>query len=95
MSGRLGSALVEHIRRMPGATKFVFVEGVSEDIAQSMSNRWNGAELPALAVASESPGRFGDHALVRASGTGLRNIHPEGVCLVICEGAGLPRTASR
>ena len=39
---------------------------------------------------SESPARFGDHALGHASATGLRNINPDGVCLVICEGADLP-----
>lgn len=90
MSARIGTALTEYIRRLPGGSKYILVEGVAEEIAHSMATAWNGDRLPALAVHSKSPQRFGDRALEGVSGTGLRNTHPEGVCLVICEGSRVP-----
>ena len=41
-------------------------------------------------MSTNNPGGFGERALGELSGTGLRNTHPEGVCLVVCEGADLP-----
>jgi hypothetical protein len=90
MSDRLGIAMVEHIRSMRGESKFVLLEGVPEDVAVSMTRTWRGERLPALAVASSSRHRFGRYALSGVSGTALRNRHPEGVCLVVCEGVSLP-----
>lgn len=79
--------MVELVRGLPGASKYILVEGVGLEVAQGVSASWSGERLPALAIASPSPALFGGHALAGASGTGLRNTHPEGVCLVICEGA--------
>jgi hypothetical protein len=84
---RLGKALVEFIRRLPDESKYVLMEGIQEGVATTISTEWNGASLPALAIVSETPERFPEHALTGSSGTGLRNTHPEGVCLVVCEGA--------
>lgn len=90
MSARLGAALVEHIRALGPGSKFVLVEGVSLELAQAMAAAWRGPALPELAVASGHPARFGAQALSGASGTSLRNRHPEGVCIVVCEGQQLP-----
>jgi Bacterial protein of unknown function (DUF853) len=83
---RLGVALCEYIRHLPGESKYVLVEGIEEDVAESMAQSWHGSNLPALAIVSAHPGRHIPHALGGSSGTGLRNNHPEGVCLVICAG---------
>ncbi|MDP9388135.1 MAG: DUF853 family protein [Actinomycetota bacterium] len=90
MSARLGAALVEYIRSLGGTSKFVLVEGLAIDLAQAMAAAWHGPGLPELAVASAQPGRFGPQALSGASGTSLRNRHPGGVCIVVCEGQQLP-----
>lgn len=90
MSERLGLALVEYVRAMRGESKFVLLEGVLEDVAHAMSRGWSGDDLPALAVASKRGRRFGAHSLSGRSGTSLRNSHPRGVCLVVCEGVSLP-----
>lgn len=90
MSGRIGAALAEYIRRLPGDSKYVLIEGIAEDTAASLVNAWDGDELPTLAIHSLTPERFPENALAGVSGTGLRNTHPEGVCLVICEGIRVP-----
>lgn len=90
MSLRLGAALVEHIRALGTGSKFILVEGVSLDLAAAIAESWRGGGLPELAVASSEPRRFGAAALVGASGTSLRNRHPGGVCIVVCEGHQLP-----
>ena len=87
MSARIGAALAEYIRRLPGDSKYILLEGLSEDTATSLAAAWDGGELPTLAIHSLTPKRFPHNALVGVSGTGLRNTHPEGVCLVICEGS--------
>ncbi len=89
MSRRLGAAIAQHIRELPGTARFVLVEGVSEDLAAAITAAWS-PELPPLAVAARHPSRFGAYALQGTSGTGLRNRHAEGVCLVVCEGEQLP-----
>jgi hypothetical protein len=93
MNGRLGAAIAQHIRTIPGQSKFVLVEGVSEDLAEGIAAAWS-SELPPLAVVSSRPERFGDYALRDASGAGLRNRHPEGVCVVLCEGQQPPERNS-
>lgn len=90
MSARLGAALVEYVRAMGSGSKFVLIEGVSAELAESIAGAWSGGSLPALAVASADPARFGGAALAGASGTSLRNRHPGGVCIVVCEGQQLP-----
>lgn len=85
MSARLGAALSEHIRGMPGRTKFILIEGVDLALAEGIAQAWSD-DLPPLAVASSSPERFGRYALSKVSGTGLRNLSPVGVVLVICTG---------
>jgi len=87
MSARVGAALAEYIRRLPGNSKYVLLEGISEDTAASLAAAWDGDQLPTLAIQSATPQRFPENALTGVSGTGLRNTHPEGVCLVICEGS--------
>jgi hypothetical protein len=85
MSSRLGAALAGHVLALPGERKFVVVEGVSEEIAESMAAAWSDSELR-LAIVSTHPGRFGARALADdVAATGLRN--QDGVCLVLCEGA--------
>ncbi|WP_431893369.1 helicase HerA-like domain-containing protein [Micromonospora haikouensis] len=88
MSQRLGGALAAYIGSMSGTSKFVLVEGVPTSLALGMAVAWNES-LPPLAVVSDSPRRFGDHAL-SGSGTGLRNRYPQGVVLVLCEGLQVP-----
>ncbi|MEV0394164.1 ATP-binding protein [Polymorphospora rubra] len=88
MSQRLGGALAAHIRGMSGSSKFVLVEGVPTSLALGMAAAWSEA-LPPLAVVSDSPRRFGAHAL-SGSGTGLRNRYPQGIVLVLCEGLQVP-----
>lgn len=92
MSSRLGSALAEYIRRMPGAARFVLVEGVPASLAEGMCRAWDtwGDAMPPLGVVSGSRARFGRHALRDVSGTRLRNEHPGGVVLVLCEGEQVP-----
>ena len=93
MSRRLGAALAAHIARLPGAARFVLVEGVPVELAEGMASAWTD-DLPPLSVASAEPGRFGAHALAGASGTSLRNPRTDGeargVVLVLCEGQQLP-----
>jgi len=89
MSGRLGAALAEHIRRMPGRTKFILIEGVDMSLAEGIARAWRD-DLPRLAIASGKPERFGRYALTGVSGTGLRNLSGDGVVLVICTGVQLP-----
>jgi hypothetical protein len=90
VSARIGAALAEYIRRLPGASKYVLLEGISEDTAASLAFAWDGDRLPTLAIHSLTPWRFPEHALSGVSGTGLRNTHPDGVCLVVCEGSRVP-----
>ncbi|MFF5074224.1 helicase HerA-like domain-containing protein [Micromonospora olivasterospora] len=73
---------------MRGTSKFVLVEGVPTSLALGMATAWT-EELPPLAVVSDSPRRFGIHALT-GSGTGLRNRYPQGIVLVLCEGLQVP-----
>src|SRR5260370_37434966 len=87
MSGRLGAALAEHIRRMPGQTKFILIEGVDMSLAEGIARAWTD-DLPRLAIASGRPEHFGRYALTGVSGTGLRNL--SSVVLVICTGQQLP-----
>src|SRR5262245_61550117 len=89
MSGRLGAALADHIRLMPGRTKFILIEGIDMSLAEGIGRPWTD-DLPRLAIASANPERFGRHALVGVSGTGLRNLSTDGVVLVICTGQQLP-----
>ena len=89
MSRRLGTALARLIETLPGDAKFVLIEGVDEELAGFVAEAWQNGDGPALAIASSSPARFGEYALTGASGTGLRNSHDEGLCLVVCEGAQL------
>jgi Bacterial protein of unknown function (DUF853) len=89
VSGRLGGALAEYIRRMPGEARFVVVEGVPASLAEGMSRSWDDT-LPPLAVVSATPARFGRHALAGFSGSGLRNRLPRGVVVVLCEGQQVP-----
>jgi hypothetical protein len=89
VSGRLGAALAEHIRRMPGRTKFILLEGVDESLALAIARAWRD-DLPRLAVASDRSERFGKHALSGVSGTGLRNLSATGVVLVVCTGHQVP-----
>jgi hypothetical protein len=86
VSARLGAALAGYILDLPGEFKFVLVEGVSEDLAESMAEAWQDDELR-LAVTSQHPERFGDRALRDVAATALRNQGP--ICLVLCEGAQL------
>ncbi|MEV0939588.1 helicase HerA-like domain-containing protein [Micromonospora wenchangensis] len=88
MSQRLGGALAEHIKNMSGGSKFVLVEGVPSSLALGMVAAWTH-ELPPLAVVSDTPHRFGAHAL-DGSGTGLRNRYRQGIVLVLCEGLQVP-----
>lgn len=89
MSRRLGGALTEHIRRLRGEARFVIVEGVPPSLAYGMTQAWDDT-LPPLAVVSDTPARFGRHALRNASGTSLRNTEARGVVLVLCEGQQVP-----
>jgi hypothetical protein len=86
---RLGAALANHIGRLPGAARFVLVEGVSVALAEGMAAAWND-NLPPLRVASAEPRRFGARALIGTSGTAMRNQRVGGeacgVVLVLCEG---------
>ncbi len=88
MSARIGAALAEYIRRLPGRQQ---VHPAGRDYLRTprrASQRLGtAAQLPTLAIHSLAPKRFPHNALVGVSGTGLRNTHPEGVCLVICEGS--------
>lgn len=90
MSNRLGAAMACHIASINSkggdTQKFVVIEGVDDDLAEAISKAWDAPGLP-LAIASADPDRFGDQALVGASGTGRRN--QGAVCLVICTGARL------
>lgn len=92
MSRRLGSALVEHIRRKLTASErsYVLVEGVAASVAEGMATAWDEA-LPQLAIVSAEPHRFGSHALKDVSGTRLRNRQDtRGVVLVLCDGEQVP-----
>ena len=89
MSARLGAALADHIRLMTGSTKFVLIEGVDLSLAEGIARAWRD-DLPRLAIASAVPEHFGGYALSGVSGTGLRNLSPTGVVLVICTGYQVP-----
>jgi len=92
VSTRLGSALAEYLRRDLNLAEpnFVVVEGVGALVAEGMASAWN-ANLPELAVVSESPALFGKYAMTEVSGTALRN-RPgtKGVVLVLCDGEQVP-----
>jgi hypothetical protein len=92
VSGRLGGALAEYLRRhlSPGQRNFVLIEGVSSEVAEGMSRSWDNS-LPNLAIVSPVPHRFGTHALTDGSATQLRN-QPgtTGVVLVLCDGEQVP-----
>jgi Bacterial protein of unknown function (DUF853) len=92
MSGRLGSALAEYLRReLPsGERSFVLVEGVPTTVAEGMSRGWDDS-LPLLSVVSSSPALFPQHAMRNVSGTQLRNQRDtRGVVLVLCDGEQVP-----
>ena len=87
---RLGVALREYIRQIPGESKYVLIEGLDPDVADALAAGWTAQPgLPTLAVMSREARRFGAHGLGDASATGLRNLHPKGVCLVVCAGERL------
>ena len=90
MSRRLGGAVVEHIRRLRGEARFIIVEGVAASLAEGISEAWDDDALPPLAIVSDTPRRFGAHALLDVSGTHLRNTGRRGVVLVLCEGQQVP-----
>jgi len=94
MSSRLGGALADHIRRIPGRSRFILVEGVPASLAEGMAQAWDDG-LPPLAIASDTPGRFGSHGLTEVAGTTLRNQREDGeptrgMVLVLCEGTQVP-----
>jgi hypothetical protein len=89
MSTRVASALVRYISDLPGDSKFILVEGVSDELAKNISSYWTDS-LPPLLIGSASAEHSGHHSLQGRSGTQLRNIYPIGVCVVECEGFQIP-----
>lgn len=91
MSNRLGAALADHLREhTAGSAAFVLVEGVPAEVARGMSDSWDDAAMPRLAIVARNRAA-GRHALAEASGTQLRNeAGDRGVVLVLCDGEQLP-----
>ena len=96
MSARLGGALAAELReRLRDNDKsFVLLEGIPTGVAEGMSKAWGDATMPQLAIVSQTPALFGNHAMREGvSGTQLRNrTDPgwRGVVLVLCEGEQVP-----
>ena len=96
MSARLGGALAAELRdRLRGNDKsFVLLEGIPTGVAEGMSKAWDDVTMPQLAIVSQTPALFGNHAMRQGvSGTQLRNrTDPgwRGVVLVLCEGEQVP-----
>lgn len=96
MSARLGGALAAELReRLRDNDKsFVLLEGIPTGVAEGMSKAWDDATMPQLAIVSQTPALFGNHAMREGvSGTQLRNrTDPgwRGVVLVLCEGEQVP-----
>jgi len=93
---RLGAAMVEKIRRIDAEAKFAVIEAVPAELAEAIADSWDSEDprLPTLAVASAEPARFGRYGLAESSAAGLRNINPNGVCIVVCEGYSLAERQS-
>lgn len=97
MSDRLALALIEHIRLIDVHPKFLVVEAVPVDLARSLESHWTLDDplLPRLAIANMNGAdpfrRFG---LKGSSVAALRNTSPDGLCIVICEGAELAERQS-
>jgi hypothetical protein len=89
VNGRVARALVNHIRDLPGKSKFLLIEGVSPALAQAIVHVWR-EDLPPLLVGGEPASMFGKYALGSRSGTQLRNSDIKGVCLIACEGFEIP-----
>ncbi|MSO37870.1 MAG: ATP-binding protein [Acidimicrobiia bacterium] len=89
MSARVAVALVQHIRELPGKSKFLLIEGCPADLAQAMVRAW-GDDLPTLLVGGEPARLFGKYALGDRSVTQIRNLNRRGVCIVACEGFEIP-----
>jgi hypothetical protein len=89
MSSRLAAALIERIKLIDARTKFLMIEAVPNALAHEINRRWDDGDqrLPVLAIASPTAADFGSRGLVLASAATLRNEYPNGVCVVICEGA--------
>src|ERR1035437_9309191 len=96
MMRRLGQAMVDLIRDTKGDSKFLVVEAAPLELADAICGAWDRADqaLPALAIASANPARFGGYGLVGASAATLRNENPRGVCVVVCEGYDLAERQS-
>jgi hypothetical protein len=96
VSGRLGGALAVELRdRLRDNDKsFVLLEGIPTSVAEGMSKAWDDETMPQLAIVSQTPALFGNHAMREGvSGTQLRNrTDPgwRGVVLVLCEGEQVP-----
>jgi len=89
MSTRLAKAIVEYIDRMPGESKFILMEAIPEDLAEGIASAWRPT-LPQLLIGGGRPERFGDRALGGRSGTQIRNLYGQGVCVIACEGFDFP-----
>lgn len=90
MNLRIAKALVSHIRNIPGASKFILMEGLPAKLAEGIAAEWPKSGFPPLLVGSDEPSRFGARALVNQSGTQLRNQNSGGVCIILCEGYQIP-----
>lgn len=96
MSARLGGALAAELqdRLRDNDKSFVLLEGIPTGVAEGMSRAWDDATMPQLAIVSQTPGLFGNHAMRGGvSGTQLRNRTDagwRGVVLVLCEGEQVP-----
>ncbi len=100
MHERLAEAFVELVRRIATAAVheiFVRVEGVAEDLAIAISDKWDDQPgLPRLGIAASDPDRFPAHGLV-VPPANVRNDrigYPDGVCLLISRGYDPPDRAS-
>jgi hypothetical protein len=93
---RLGAAIVELIRRIPGDSKFLKIEAATKELAAAIEEHWNDsdASLPTLAIASDDPATYGQHGLSDLSAAGLRSRSPHGACVVVCEGFALAERES-
>lgn len=95
---RLGAALVEHIRKMEAAAKFVIVEAAPPSLAAGIAEHWetDDQRLPRLAIAADDPSPYGSYALGAESAAALRHGDPSrpGLCLVVVEGYELAERQS-
>ncbi|WP_376964144.1 hypothetical protein ABNQ39_26695 [Azospirillum sp. A26] len=90
MSNRLAKALVRHIHEMPGASKFILMEGISKELAFGIAQEWR-ADLPPLLVGSDDPTAFGIRALnEKSASTTIRNHSSGGVVVIACRGFEIP-----